>query len=106
MHRMPDVRPCGARILVRVIPFVMILSCVLPACAGEREEQTRACKDDVFRLCFLDIPNEKLMSACLESKRERLSPRCRAQFEDDPPPATRPGQSGMPPAPAAPATVH
>ncbi|KAB8123733.1 hypothetical protein D3W54_05375 [Komagataeibacter medellinensis] len=103
---MPDVRPSGAWTLVRVIPFVMILSGVLPACASEREEQIRACKDDVFRLCFLDIPNEKLMSACLESKRERLSPRCRAQFEDDPPSATRSGQSGMPPASAAPATEH
>ncbi|GBQ13145.1 hypothetical protein [Komagataeibacter rhaeticus] len=107
MHRMPAVRRYGAHGLTWTAPFVILLLLGLPAHAGEREDQTRACKEDVFRLCFLDIPNERLMSACLESKRDRLSPRCRAMFEDDaPPPATPPARVGEQPAPSPPATMH
>ena len=106
MHRMPAVRRYGAHGLTWTAPFVILLLLGLPAHAGEREDQTRACKEDVFRLCFLDIPNERLMSACLESKRDRLSPRCRAMFEDDAPPATPPARADAPPTSPSPATVH
>ncbi|WP_408890922.1 hypothetical protein [Novacetimonas cocois] len=50
--------------------------------AAGREDQTSACKKDVFRLCFMDIPNEQLMEECLESKLDKLSPKCRAMFEE------------------------
>ncbi|POF63220.1 hypothetical protein [Novacetimonas maltaceti] len=61
----------------------------LPAHAAAREDQASACKKDVFRLCFMDIPNEQLMEECLESKLDQLSPGCRAMFEepDSTPPA-------------------
>ncbi|MBV1831020.1 hypothetical protein KUA08_10435 [Komagataeibacter melomenusus] len=77
-----------------------------PAHAAERGDQASACKSDVFRLCFLDIPNEKLMTECLESKLDQLSPRCRAMFEDDDPPqATGTPPQPPPPASAAPAAA-
>ncbi|PYD56358.1 hypothetical protein CFR75_11470 [Komagataeibacter xylinus] len=78
-------------------------ACALsPAHATERGDQASACKGDVFRLCFLDIPNEKLMTECLESKLDQLSPRCRAMFEDDgqPEPTGTPAQPVPPAAPA------
>ncbi len=42
---------------------------------GTAEEQ-EACTPDVFRLCSAEIPNEPQILACLESKREQLSPAC------------------------------
>ena len=42
---------------------------------GTAEEQ-EACTPDVFRLCSAEIPDEPQILACLESKREQLSPAC------------------------------
>ncbi|MGY6770518.1 hypothetical protein OQZ28_12635 [Komagataeibacter sp. NFXK3] len=70
--------------------------------AAERGDQASACKGDVFRLCFLDIPNEKLMTECLESKLDQLSPKCRAMFEDDGPSGPT-GTPAQPPPPTPPA---
>ena len=96
---------------------VCILACALvmmfggmtqaPAAqAAGREDQASACKKDVFRLCFMDIPNEQLMEECLESKLDRLSPRCRAMFEEPdtaPSPASvRAGQVTVPARPSPP----
>ncbi|GCE83889.1 hypothetical protein [Komagataeibacter diospyri] len=84
MQCIPAVRRYGAHGLIWTAHFAMavVLASVSAHAAG-REDQASACKNDVFRLCFLDIPNEKLMTECLESKLSQLSPKCRAMFEDD-----------------------
>lgn len=84
MQRIPALRRYGAHGLIWTAQFTMaIVLASVSAHAAGREDQASACKNDVFRLCFLDIPNEKLMTECLESKLNQLSPKCRAMFEDD-----------------------
>ncbi len=46
-----------------------------------RDKQTEACKGDAVRLCALAIPNEKKITACMERKQDKLSPKCRAFFK-------------------------
>lgn len=63
----------------------------LPALADTtREQQTKACKGDALRLCALAIPNERKITACMERKKDKLSPACRAYFTDTPAPAAPP----------------
>lgn len=50
------------------------------ASAATREEQTKACKGDALRLCALAIPNEAKITACMQKKIDKLSPKCRAMF--------------------------
>ncbi|POF62320.1 hypothetical protein [Novacetimonas maltaceti] len=50
-----------------------------------RQQQARACQGDALRLCATSIPDEKRITACMQRKIDRLSPRCRAMFD---PPAT------------------
>ena len=84
MQCIPAVWRHGAHGLIWTFHFTMAVVLVsASAHAAGREDQASACKGDVFRLCFLDIPNEKLMTECLESKLDQLSPKCRAMFEDD-----------------------
>ncbi|NHO19787.1 hypothetical protein GOB90_12540 [Acetobacter oeni] len=45
-----------------------------------RQEQTAACKGDAVKLCTFYIPNEKKIAACLASKRDKLTPACKAYF--------------------------
>ncbi|WP_242010516.1 hypothetical protein [Acetobacter musti] len=47
-----------------------------------REQQTAACKGDALKLCTLSIPNEKKIASCLQSKRDKLSPACKAYFPE------------------------
>ncbi|GAN70525.1 hypothetical protein ASY01nite_06520 [Acetobacter syzygii] len=58
----------------------------LPAAHADtaREQQTKACKGDALRLCALAIPNEKKITACMERKKDKLSPACRVYFKDTP----------------------
>ena len=51
---------------------------------GTAEEQ-EACTPDVFRLCSAQIPDEPQILACLESKREQLSPACGKVIVPPPP---------------------
>ena len=53
-----------------------------PVFAATREEQTAACKGDALKFCALSIPNEKKIAACLQSKRDKLSPACKAMFPE------------------------
>lgn len=46
-----------------------------------REQQTAACKGDAVKLCALAIPNEEKITKCMEKKKEKLSPKCRAFFD-------------------------
>ncbi|GAL97741.1 hypothetical protein FOH24_01085 [Acetobacter tropicalis] len=49
-----------------------------------REKQTAACKGDAIKLCGLFIPNEEKITACMQKKKDKLSPKCRAFFDKDP----------------------
>ncbi|MCH4090804.1 hypothetical protein [Acetobacter sp.] len=62
----------------------LLLSVVSPTVvlAATREEQTAACKGDALKLCAFSIPNEKKIAACLQAKRDRLSPACKAMFPE------------------------
>jgi hypothetical protein len=67
-----------------------LMAAGLPARADTaREQQTRACKGDALRLCALAIPNEQKITACMERKKDKLSPACRAYFKDTPAPRAK-----------------
>ena len=84
MPCIPVILRYGAGHLIWIFHFILLLATgTTTALAAERNDQASACKGDVFRLCFLDIPNEKLMTECLESKLDQLTPKCRAMFEED-----------------------
>lgn len=48
--------------------------------AAGTPEQRRACRKDAMTLCRQYVPNVKKITACMEAKKARLSPLCRAQF--------------------------
>lgn len=50
------------------------------ALAAGTPEQRRACRKDAMTLCRQYVPNVEKITACMEAKKARLSPRCRAQF--------------------------
>jgi hypothetical protein len=54
--------------------------------SGTADEQA-ACTPDVLSLCLFEIPNEDRIVACLNRKRDQLSPACRAVI--DPPPKSK-----------------
>lgn len=67
-----------------------LMAAGLPARADTaREQQTKACKGDALRLCAFAIPNEKRITACMERKKDKLSPACRAYFKDTPAPQVK-----------------
>ena len=43
-------------------------------------EQQQACFDDAIKLCGSEIPDVQRITACMVRNIDRLSPRCRAQF--------------------------
>ncbi|MFZ1110445.1 MAG: cysteine rich repeat-containing protein [Rhodomicrobium sp.] len=56
--------------------------CLASFCADARsrrspEDEERACKPDVFRLCRDAIPSQEKIIACLKQKRKQLRPACR-----------------------------
>ncbi len=53
---------------------------VSSAHAAGTPEQRRACRKDAMTLCRQYVPNVKKITACMEAKKVRLSPLCRAQF--------------------------
>jgi hypothetical protein len=73
--------------LVRVCAAVAGLCSSATIAAAEQEyrgtpAQQRACRPDVFRLCAAEIPNVRAITRCLGTKIARLSPDCRAVFEN------------------------
>ena len=69
-------------IIVSAIGLSALVAFSFPLHAATREEQTAACKGDALKLCMLAIPNEQKIAACLESKRDKLSPACKAMFPE------------------------
>lgn len=75
------------------LALVAGLSTAMPpssAGAATRDEQTAACKGDAIKLCTFAIPNEAKITACMQKKIDRLSPRCRAMFEQQEKPKPKP----------------
>lgn len=76
-----------ARTLGLAVAAAALFSTLAPAHAEDdslRQKQTQACKGDALKLCALAIPNEKKITACMERKKDKLSPQCRAFFENKP----------------------
>ena len=44
-------------------------------------EQRRACTPDAFRLCSAHIPNIEAITTCMRTNKSKLSPDCRAAFD-------------------------
>ncbi len=44
-------------------------------------DQRRACKKDAMTLCREFVPDVKKITACMEAKKDQLSPLCRTQFK-------------------------
>ncbi len=43
-------------------------------------KQRAACTPDVFRLCYSSIPSVNAIIACMQQKKDQLSPDCREVF--------------------------
>jgi hypothetical protein len=76
--------------LKSILCFLLVSSLVnAPARCEETEEplpeptmeQRIACMPDAFRLCSDQIPDIKLVRACMRANKANLSPRCRATFK-------------------------
>jgi hypothetical protein len=71
----------------------LIATTTLPAPAQQQrrddyqgtEEQQRACRPNVFRLCASDIPDARRITDCLRRNYVRLTPDCAAVFADEQP---------------------
>jgi hypothetical protein len=67
-----------------------------PVHAATLAEEKKACRDDAFHYCAVDIPVRKRIAACLKRHIDELSPACRAMFEDDQPTSAASGASAAP----------
>jgi hypothetical protein len=45
-----------------------------------RAQQQAACEDDAYRLCPDEVPDEVRVSNCMARQKAKLSPGCRAMF--------------------------
>jgi len=74
MIRIPIEMLAAAGLLIGGIPTAAFAQ--LEATAARRA----ACMADAVMLCRSAIPNKARIAACLASKMDQLTPRCRAQF--------------------------
>ena len=86
---------CGPIKLPNILVLILVLALVLSvgeAIAQQEyrgtEQQQLACTQDVFRLCWNEIPNVTQIVACLMREKPRLSEGCRAVFETPRPAAS------------------
>jgi hypothetical protein len=59
-----------------------MLSVTAAANAHTTAGQVSACIGDAFRYCSAEIPNSTRVEACLISNKSKLTPSCRAQFDE------------------------
>ncbi|CEF40569.1 hypothetical protein [Acetobacter senegalensis] len=79
---MPNLKRSVFQKMCLVLSATALVGVMTPAHAeSEREKQTAACKGDAIKLCGLYIPNENKITACMEKKKDKLSPKCRAFFD-------------------------
>jgi hypothetical protein len=63
--------------LALVLPGLLFLVGVAPAAAQGTEQERRACAPEVMRLCREYIPEVRLITNCLITKRAELNPECK-----------------------------
>lgn len=83
-------RPIAMQMKSALAVIVLSLFMTAPAiCQSDpRAQQELACQDDAYRLCPNEIPDEAMVTSCMERQKAKLSPACRAMFA--PPPRHRP----------------
>jgi hypothetical protein len=59
-----------------------MLSLTAVAHAHTTSGQVSACIGDAFRYCSSEIPSSTRVEACLISNKSKLTPSCRAQFDE------------------------
>ena len=59
-----------------------MLSLTTTANAHSTADQVSACIGDAFRYCSSEIPSSARVEACLISNKGKLTPSCRAQFDE------------------------
>jgi len=78
----PGARPVPRRLqLFLALPVVSMLGSAPALSAGYSYEEQEACTGDAFRLCSDYIPNIPRITACMQAKRDQLSPGCARMFE-------------------------
>jgi hypothetical protein len=67
--------------MILALPVLALLS-VLPALGEESYsyEEQEACTTDAFRLCSDLIPDIPRITACMQAKKDQLSPKCAKMF--------------------------
>ncbi len=75
------------RTVSQILAFPVLSAYIGPAFAQEDYtiEEEEACAADAFRLCSGVIPNIPKITACMEAKKDQLSPRCAKLFKSDRP---------------------
>ena len=76
-----QIERCAIRQL-RLVSGLALCLALLPvtAQAFTREDQSRLCMGDAFRLCSSEIPDVARITACMRRKRAYLSEGCRRVF--------------------------
>ena len=71
---------------IRMLPLAgaMLLLAATANAQGTAEQQS-ACMRDAFQFCSAYIPSAARVGACLEINKNKITPACRAQFEDPEP---------------------
>ncbi len=78
----PGARPRPGRLQFILAASVVSMIGVAPASsAGYSYEEQEACTGDAFRLCSDYIPDIPRITACMQAKRDQLSPGCARMFE-------------------------
>jgi hypothetical protein len=74
----------GSTVLFKSVSAAALAIALLStACRAEGTlEQRRACRADAFKFCSSEIPNIQRTTACMNRNIEKLSPACRAQFDE------------------------
>jgi hypothetical protein len=70
--------------IIRTLSVASAVAISLASFAAHAEgtaEQRRACTPDAFRLCSQHIPNIPAITACMTANKSKLSPDCRAAFD-------------------------
>jgi len=67
-------------LLLGLPAFMMVASVSTRAEDSYSFEEEQACAGDAFRLCSHMIPDIPKITACMEAKKDQLSPKCARMF--------------------------
>ncbi len=69
--------------LISAVSIFSVLGTPSFAQEGYTIEEEEACAGDAFRLCSAMIPDIPKITACMEAKKDQLSPRCAKLFRSE-----------------------